>query len=291
LIPGSGVVAGQSAVIQMTGWTIEDLALERRAGLVVYWPDMSLNTDPDEKKSLKDQDKERQEKLRELNEFFDQAAAYLRARTAGGKSFKVVPSWEAMIPFIEGKQPVFVQASELRQITAIIGWATDRKLKAVLLGARDAWKVADPLAAAGIPVVFDSTYLIFDQPERSYDEQYSAAKVLHDAGVRVALAVTGWGEDPTQDRNLPYMAAQAMGYGLDHEAALKMITLNAAEILGLDNQLGSIEAGKIASFIAVDGDILDLRANVKRMWIGGGEVSLESRHTRLNEKYRNRPRE
>jgi imidazolonepropionase-like amidohydrolase len=291
LIPGSGVVAGQSAVIQTTGWTIEDMATKRSAGLVVNWPDMSLNTNPNEKKSFKDQDKERQEKLREMNQFFDQAAAYARARKSGNGALQIVPAWEAMIPFIDGGQPVFVLASELRQIKVIIQWKNERKLNVVLVGGRDAWKVAGELAAAGIPVVFDSTYAIFDQPERSYDEQYSAAGVLHDAGVRVALAVTGWSDDPTQERNLPYMAGQAMGYGLDRDSALKMITLNAAYILGMDDSLGSIEKGKAATFIAVDGDILDIRSNVKRMWIGGEEVSLESRHTRLNEKYKNRPRE
>ncbi len=290
LIPGNGVVAGQSAVVQLTGWTIEDLAVKRSAGLVVYWPDLSLNTNPDEKKSLKDQDKERRGKLREVNEFFDQAAAYVRARNVGRDSFKTVPAWEAMIPFVEGRQRIFVVASERRQIKSVIQWKNERKLNVVLVGGRDAWKVAGELATAGIPVIFDSTYTIFDQPEQSYDEQYSAAKILHDAGARVALAVTGWRGDPTQDRNLPYLAGQAMGYGLDRESALKMITLNAAEVLGLDDQLGSIEKGKVATFIAVDGDILDPRSNVKHMWIGGEEVSLESRHTRLNEKYRNRPK-
>ncbi len=290
LIPGNGVVAGQSAVIQTTGWTIEDMAVKRRGGLVVYWPGMGLNTNPDTKKSLKDQDKERREKLRELNEFFAQAAAYARVKRADGSSLKLVPAWEAMIPFLEGEQPVFVYASDLRQIKAIIEWKNERKLNVVLVGGRDAWKVANELATAGMPVVFDSTYSIFNQSERAYDESYASPQVLNDAGVKVAFAVTGWRDDASQDRNLPYEAAQAMGYGLDPDAALKMITVNAADILGLGDQLGSIEKGKIATFIAVDGDILDIRSNVKRMWIGGEEVSLESRHTRLNEKYKNRPR-
>ena len=90
-------------------------------------------------------------------------------------------------------------------------------------------------------------------------------------------------------RNLPYEAGQALAYGLPADIALRSITLHPAEILGVADRLGSIGAGKEATFFAADGDILDIRTQVKRMWIAGREVSLENRHTRLNDKYRNRP--
>src|SRR5205823_14861190 len=91
-------------------------------------------------------------------------------------------------------------------------------------------------------------------------------------------------------RNLPYLAAHALPYGQPENEALKGITLFPAEILGVADQLGSIEAGKEATLFAADGNILDIRSNVKRMWIVGREVSLESRHTRLYQKYKARPR-
>jgi imidazolonepropionase-like amidohydrolase len=112
--------------------------------------------------------------------------------------------------------------------------------------------------------------------------------VLAAAGVKLALGL-GPRFSESMARNLPYEAAQALAYGLPPAAALRAVTLGPAEALGLADRLGSIAVGKDATLIAVDGDILDLRANVKRMWIAGEEVSLESRHTRLHEKYRNRP--
>src|SRR6185436_14270385 len=96
--------------------------------------------------------------------------------------------------------------------------------------------------------------------------------------------------DGSLAKNLPYEAAQAAAYGLPADEALKAITLYPAQIAGVADRLGSIEPGKEGTLFAADGDILDIRANVKRMWIAGKEVSLESRHTRLYEKYKNRPK-
>ena len=91
-------------------------------------------------------------------------------------------------------------------------------------------------------------------------------------------------------KNMPYAAAQAVAFGLPADEALKGITLYPAQIAGVAARLGSIETGKDATLFVTDGDILDVRSNVKRMWIGGKEVSLETRHTRLYEKYMNRPK-
>lgn len=292
VMPGGGVVAGQSAIIQSSGWTIENMAFSPSAGLIIYWPNMSLSTNPNNKKSLKDQDKDRKKRVRVLNDFFDEADAYTKARRAGSKSVELVPSWEAMIPFVSGEKSVFVYATDARQITSAMEWAGQRSLKLVLVGCRESWRVADVIAKAMVPVVFDSVFTVPNRDEYAYDQQYAAPATLAKAGVPIAFGVTGWrGDAASQSRNLPYDAAQAVAYGLDHDQAIKALTLDAANILGVGDSLGSIEKGKVATLIAVDGDILDIRSNVKRMWIGGEEVSLESRHTRLNEKYQNRPRE
>ena len=116
------------------------------------------------------------------------------------------------------------------------------------------------------------------------------AEALRKAGVKVALSdgLGNWGA--ADARNLPYHAAQCAAFGMPPDEALKAITLAPAEILGVADRLGSIDAGKEASLIAVDGDLLDIRSHVTRMWIAGEETSLESRHTRLYEKYRGRPK-
>jgi imidazolonepropionase-like amidohydrolase len=149
---------------------------------------------------------------------------------------------------------------------------------------------AELLAQEKVPVIYDGT---FDLPARDtdpYDIHFRAPSILSKAGVLVSLSSkTGsWGTSKL--RNLPYAAAQAAAHGLTRADALKSIALHPAQTLGLAKHLGSLEAGKEATFIAVSGDILDIRSNVKRMWIDGREASLESRHTRLYEKYRKRPR-
>jgi imidazolonepropionase-like amidohydrolase len=195
-----------------------------------------------------------------------------------------------MIPVIEGKIPVMVHANEFRQIKSAIEWAETNRFKIILAGGRDAWRVAELLAAKKIPVIFENT---FEHPVRdfdAYDVHFKAAAILHKAGVRVIFS-EGTGPGPaTQARNLPYAAAQSVAFGLPHEEALKGLTLYPAELFQVANRLGSIETGKDATLIAATGDILDVRSLVTHMWIAGAEVPLESRHTRLYEKYRNRPR-
>jgi imidazolonepropionase-like amidohydrolase len=146
------------------------------------------------------------------------------------------------------------------------------------------------LAAKRIAVVYGHT---FTQPVRdtaSYDVQFRAPEVLHQAGVQITFSLGSDSFDAPLIRNLPYSAAQAVAFGLPEDEALKGLTLYPAQLAGVAGRLGSIEAGKDATLFAADGDILDIRAHVKQMWIVGKAVSLESRQTRLYEKYKNRPR-
>lgn len=287
--PSGGVVAGQSSLIRLAGWTIEDLAVKRQTGLNVYWPSMRLNFSTENKKSLKDQDRDRHEAMRELDRFFDEAIAYAKARAADSASVRLVPAWEAMLPYVRGEQPVFIHAEQILDLRAALRWIKQRRLKAAILGGRDAWQIAADLAAANVPVVYDAVDDLPDDELNGYDIHFKAPALLAAAGVKVALSL-GPDMEESRARNLPYAVAQAMAYGLPADAALKSVTLYPAQILGVADRLGSLEPGKEASLFATDGDILDLRSHVRHLWIAGQEVSLETRHTRLYERYRNRPR-
>lgn len=291
--PQGAVVAGQSGLLALDGWTTEQMVARRSIALHIYWPSARLDTTPKEKardpkkwKSLEDQDKHRREQVRQLTEFFADARAYARAKDAA-KDFQVVPAWEAMLPVVRGDLPVTVHADEARQIRAAVSWATTHGLKLILADGLDAWRVADLLATNNIPVILSH---VFTQPQRDTDPfnaNFAAAAVLQRAGVKVAFS----GGSGSLVKNLPYTAAQAVAFGLPAEEAVKGITLYPAQLAGVADRLGSIEIGKDATFFVTDGDVLDIRSNVKRMWIAGKEVSLENRHTRLYEKYKNRPRD
>ena len=299
-VPQGGVVAGMSALMALDGWTAEQMIIKHPAALHIFWPDMELDTRPKEQfkdaskfKSLEGQGKERQAKLKALDDFFLEARAYAKARAVAAKNGKsdsgINPPWEAMLPVVNGEIPIMVHANDIRQINAAVKWAQTNDYKIVLVGGRDAWRVAGLLAARKIPVIYEFT---FNQPERdhdSYDVNFKAPEVLRKAGVTVAFSNGSDSFHAAMAKNLPYAAAQSVAFGFPESEAIKALTLYPAQLLGVDRRLGSIEPGKEATLFICDGDILDIRSNVKRMWIAGKEVSLESRHTRLYEKYKNRP--
>ena len=289
-MPQGKIVSGQSALLSMDGWTWEQMLVKKSVALHVFWPELGLDTtpkerlaDPSKAKSLEDQDKERRRKIAELQNFFDDARAYAKGRSA--QAGQKIPAWEAMLPFLRGDASLVIHADEVRQIKSAVNWAATNHLNIALAGGRDGWMVADLLATNKVPVIYEH---VFTQPSRdteSYDAHFAAPEVLRKAGVAVTFCIGG----ATATRNLPYSAAQAIAFGLPEDDALKGITLYPAQIFGVADRLGSIEIGKDATLFICDGNIFDLRANVKRMWIAGKEINLESRHTRLYEKYRNRP--
>ena len=195
-----------------------------------------------------------------------------------------------MLPVVRGEIPIMVHAEDVRQINAAVAWAQTNDFKIIIVGGRDAVLATNLLAAQKIPVVYEYTFNLPTHDYDAYDANFRAAEVLRAAGVKVAFSIGNSSFDAAMAKNLPYLAAQSVAFGLPESEALKGITLYPAQLLGVDKRLGSIEAGKEATLFVCDGNILDIRANVKRMWIAGHEVSLESRHTRLYEKYKNRPK-
>jgi imidazolonepropionase-like amidohydrolase len=149
---------------------------------------------------------------------------------------------------------------------------------------------ADLLTAKKIPVIYAHVFTLPARDSDPYDVYFKAPAVLHKAGVQVVFSQGATSFDAALTKNLPYCAAQAVAFGLPEDEALKGMTLYPAQLMGVGDRLGTIEPGKEATLFSSDGRILDLRANVKHLWLAGKEVSLENRHTRLYEKYKNRPR-
>ena len=296
-VPLGALVAGQSGLLALDGWTSEQMTVKKAVALHVFWPGMGLDMTPKERaadpkkwKSLEDQASEHREKLKALEDFFDEARAYAKAKDAAedAAAFRKVPSWEAMLPVVRGEVPITVHADDVREIRAAVKWAEANHFRIILAEARDAWRAAGLLASNNIPVIYNH---VFTQPVRdsdAYDAHFTAPALLQRAGVKLVFGLSGARDSLV--KNLPYDVAQAVAFGLPADEALKGITLYPAQLAGVGDRLGSIEAGKDATIFACDGDILDIRTNVKRMWIAGREVSLESRHTRFYEKYKNRPK-
>ncbi len=285
-VPQGGILAGASGLMATAGWTIEDLAHRRQTGLHLYWPDHSLTLPgPNSSaKPLDEQARQRRERVLNLERFFADAEAWSR-RPADSPP---TPAWQAMQPVLSGQLPLMIHAHGRREIRAALDWTAARPgLRVVLVGARDAWIFAAELAQRKIGVIYTETFTLPPRLSDPYDVQFAAPTRLHKAGVTFAIAET----KASDQRNLPYAAAQAAAFGLPADTALAALTLQPARLLGVDDRLGSIEPGKDATLVAATGDLLDIRSQVRHVWIKGAEQSLETRHTRLADRYRQRPQE
>ncbi len=290
-VPGSstfGSIAGTSALLQIDGWTWEDMALVREVGLHVVLPIMRTNSDvlsgslepfKEEIRKLSAQ------RLQMIDQAFDAAAAYARARAAEPNTTPLDVRWEAMLTVLKGERPVFVHADDAAQIRHALGLAERHGLKLVIVGGADAARFAPVLKARGVAVVIAGVHTLPQRRDDAYDTRYTLATQLAQAGVAFCIAGEGGAFAAASERNLPYQAATAVAYGLSRDDALKAITLYPAQILGVADRLGSLAPGRLASFIVTDGDPLETATQVERIFIQGREVDISNRQKRLEQKY------
>lgn len=292
-MPTGGLIAGLSGLIALDGWTTEDMTLDATVGLHVRWPSYRVLDFPGAV-SREEQIKARRESQTRLRDAFREARAYMIAKEAerGGGPFH--PSdlgWESMIPVLKKELPVFVHATEEKQIQAAIDWALAEDLKIILVGGADVWRVADRLKEHEIPVIIGGVHYLPARRWEAYDTPFTNALKLYEAGVEFCIGERRvWleGGGGSNVRNLPYHAATTAAYGLPKEEALKSVTLYPARILGVEDRLGALETGKDATLIVTDGDPLEIMTRVERAFIQGRPVDLSSKHTDLYDKYRTR---
>lgn len=187
---------------------------------------------------------------------------------------------EALIPYLKGERPVVLEAETASEVDAAVALAQQFKLKIVLNHVAHAQPVLDQIAALHVPVIVGP---IYDMPydDERYDAVYKLPAELYKRGVKVVFA----SYDAHQSRNLPYAAGYAVAYGLPYDDAMKAITLNAAEVWGVSDRLGSLDVGKQANVVIANGDPLDVKTDVKRVFIGGQEVPMVDKQTVLRDEY------
>lgn len=289
VFPDGGAIAGRAGVMRLDGWTWQDMAVREDAGLVVNWPFMRTVRAPWMNLSERDQQGRVREQVETISAAFDAAAAYARARE-GDPALPVDVRWEAMRSVLpgEGQRPVFINAQDYDQITAAVTWAVDRGLKPVIIGGRDAPLCADLLVTHDVPVIVQGTHNMPKRDDSPYDDAFTLPARLEAAGIRWCLAS---GEETPHERSLPYHAATAVAFGLSREAAIRSITLSAADILGVGDSLGSIDPGKSATLIVTNGDPLEITTETLHAFIDGREINLASKHKALDAKYREKYRQ
>ena len=280
--PRGGEVAGQSAIIDLDGWTAAEMARVETFALHVAFPSRSVTASDKEKKRF-------DKRIKDLTRYFDRARRYASAREAD-EDADTRPrdlQLEAMAPYARGDKPVVLGVRNVPSIRAAIKFGQDNGLKIILSGAGDAWKIADEIAEADVPVIIGTC--IWETPRGAnapWDSGYRRAAVLHKAGVRFAF---GSG-DASKSRYLPYDAGISAAYGLPADAALRSVTIDAADILGQADRIGSIDVGKDANLIVCTANPLQAVNDVVYLFINGKPVALESKQTRQARRYARRPK-
>jgi imidazolonepropionase-like amidohydrolase len=287
--PVGSIVAGQSALINLLGWVPREMAVVDPLALHVDFPPESPMYSGNPTAPLVGRaitKKLREEKIRRLKLLFEQAIAYEQAKKQNPAT-AMNPRFEALVPYAHGQKPVILQAYRKQDIEQSLKLADELKLRVILSGAVDAWKLAGEIKKRNIPVIVGPTLTMPQEVYDPYDSPYACPAKLHEAGIRFCIRSDGG----SNARNLPYEAAMAVSYGLPPEEGLKAVTLYPAEILGLADQLGSIELGKRANLVLANGDILQASTQVQAIFIDGKPLEPTSKQTRLYERYRERLRE
>lgn len=277
--PQGGVVSGTSAVVQLDAWNWEDAAYKADDAIHMNWPLRNLPPRWWMGETEMRPNEEYDNQIRTITSLMADAKAY-----AAGNPAKVNLKLEAMRGLFDGSQQLFIHTSKARSMMESVQKVKSFGVqKVVLAGARDAHLIVDFLKEHDIPVVLANVHRMADRNQDAYNLPYVQPSVLHKAGVTVTLMYDNY----SNSRNLPFFAGTAAGNGLSKEEALQLITLNAARVLGIDAQCGSLEAGKDATLVISAGDILDMSGNhIEHAFIQGRHVTTEGKQQYLYNKWK-----
>jgi imidazolonepropionase-like amidohydrolase len=284
VVPSGGTIPGRASVIRLDGWTTEDLAVLRDAGLVVRWPLATPIRASWMRRSSDDQKNQSIKQKKELTAFFDDARAWHAAREANPHTPGDL-RFEAMGSVLRGERPVFFLANSRGQIEDSLTFAEAQGLLPIILGGADAARCLDAIKASGAAVIIDGVHRLPLARHSAWDDPFALAARLEAAGIPFAIA---GGDEPAHLRALAHHAATAVAHGLSPDRALRAITSSAAELAGVGDRLGMITPGHSATFFLCDGEPLEMASPPLRAWIDGREIDLGDRQKLLFRKYRER---
>ncbi len=294
-LPVGGLISGQGAIINLVGTSPAEMVVVPYAALVINYPRTSAGGGggfftEQQPTNLTEALATANRQVEQIRKLLREAEAYGRARDAYAKD-QTIPRpdqnvvLEALVPYVRGERPVIFRADRESELRGAIKFAEEMKLKPIILGGDDSGKIVSLLKEKNVPVILTG---IWDLPIREddfYDSLYENAGKLQQAGVRFCISS---GDSGANVRNLPFYAGMAAAFGLPKAEALKAVTLYPAQIMNVADRLGSIEVGKMANLVVTDGDLLETRTHVRHLFIDGRQVPLTSRHTELNDAFKNR---
>jgi imidazolonepropionase-like amidohydrolase len=278
--PGGGTISGEIPVMNLDGWTWEEATLRAAAGLAFNYPGagggrggggggrggVTQPTGPDP--------------IKTLNQLLERARAYAKQPATRQVDWTLEP----FLPVLDRRQALYVTATTEQNIKDAVAWADKQNVRIVLQTGADAQKTAALLKQHDVPVILSSILSLPPREDEFHAYPYQAPGVLAKAGVTFAFSSGGF----QFSRDVPFQAGRAVAWGLPHDDAIKALTLDAARVLGVDTQVGSIDAGKVANLVVLTGDPLEIRSQIRHVIIAGRDVPLDNSQLELFKKYMSR---
>ncbi len=287
-MPVGGLFPGTAALIRLHGYTPDQMLVAPSARYVVLEFPRTGRRGAFDQRPEEEITKAAERALTRLNDTWDAATVQARVDSAArvspeaGRMRPYAPELDALADVIRGNRTLLIRVDAAGDITKALDWVKARRVPRVILsGALEGWRVADKIAAAGLPVLAGPVLAVPTRASDRYDRPYANPGLLAAAGVRIAIRSA----ETENTRNLPFHAGFAAAYGLGRDAALRAVTIDAARILGVDDRIGSLETGKVADLFVATGDPFEPRTQIRRLFLDGYDVPLVSRHTRLNEEF------
>lgn len=278
VVPRGGRISGQSSAFYTQGHTWENAVLRSDLGIHLWWPSRFHATgwwgEPGPYKGNKNYERD----LDAVLQYMQMAQAYTQKKNQQKKNIK----FEAMRGLFDSSKTLFIHVEEAKAMLEALDLLADYNMRIVLVGASEAWLIADELKVRNAKLILGDTHSLPSHSDSDIEQPYKTPALLYAKGIDFALSMNGvW-----QQRNLPFQAGQAVSYGLPYEVAIEAITSRPARFLGIDANVGTLEKGKEASFILSKGDVLDMSSSViEAAYIKGKAVDLDDKHKRLNREY------
>ncbi len=284
VVPDGGVISGTSSVVQLDAWNWEDAAYATDHGFHVRMPSLltrrgggrrgggaALQAGDPVQRAL--------DQIVEIKAFFQEAKSY----HAGAKTGPINLKYEAVKGLFDKKQKLYVHCEIVKEMLVAVDFVKEFGFDVVIVGGSDSWQIAPLLKENNIAVILNQMHSLPNMMDDDVDQPYKTPYMLQQAGVLFAINDE---DGQTRYRNVAFNAGTAVAYGLTKEQALSAITLNAAKILGIDAQTGSIEKGKDANIVVSTGDILDIRTNqITHAFIQGRTIELSDKAKQQAERY------
>lgn len=278
--PKGGIISGSSSVMELEAWNWEDAVIKKDDGIHLNWPSTLQGGGWWAEPAPKEKNKNYSSQVKTIEDFFKAAKSYSKKHEEFDQRF------EAMVNLFKGEKRLYIHADELKALIDVVDFVQEYDIQfPVIVGGYDAYMISKQLVDNKIPVILNGGHSLPVNDDDPVDLPYRLPKMLQDAGVLFCIQNAVSMEMNT--RNLPFQAGTAMAYGLTDEQAVAAISLNAAKIFGIEEIVGSIEEGKLASLFVSDGNALDMRTNnVIMAMLSGRYLDLMNRQIELYQRYK-----